>query len=257
MFREKDYKRSPLKKKPLRQAGQSLDEEINRLFDEKVDYHIVIIVVFAVVTLFEWYRWFLKVPINPIIFSIFPIIIFAFSIRKILIYKKNIKRLQMARDGERIVGESLELLRAKGYLVFHDIIGGNFNIDHVIVGQNGVFTVETKTVSKPNKGQAEIHYDGEGIIINGFSPDRDPIIQAKAQANWLKDLLKDFTGRSVHVQPVILYPCWFVSRQPKGSELWVLNEKAFPAFLDNERSLLNSEEVHAIAAHLSRYARNI
>jgi hypothetical protein len=39
ILEKKDYKKSPLKEKPLRQAGQSLDQEINRLFDEKIFFH--------------------------------------------------------------------------------------------------------------------------------------------------------------------------------------------------------------------------
>ena len=256
ILQEKDNKKSPLKKKPVRQAGQSLDEEINRIFDEKIGYHVVVIVFFLVLTLIEWYQWFFKVSVNPVVFSIMAVIIVAFSIKKILIYRKDIKKLQMARDGERIVGESLELLREKGYLVFHDIIGGDFNIDHVIVGQNGVFTIETKTISKPAKGPSEIQHDGERIIVDRFRPDRDPIVQARAQANWLRDLFKDFTGKNVSIQPVILYPGWFVSPQPKGAEVWVLNEKALPAFLGKEPSILSPEDVHALAAHLAHYVRN-
>lgn len=254
ILQKKDYKKSPLKKRPLRQAGQSLDDEINRFIDEKIGFHAFLITLFSVIIVWEWVTWFFKIPINPLWFSIFATIIIAFSIRKILIYKKNVKRLKMARDGEKIVGESLDLLREKGYIVFHDIIGGDFNVDHVIVGQNGVFTIETKTVSKPPGG--EIQYDGEKIIIDGFSLDRDPIVQAKAQANWLKELLNDLTGKNLHIQPVILYPGWFVSPQPKGAEVWVLNEKAFPAFLEKERSSLNSEDIRALATYLSRYARN-
>lgn len=256
ILQKNDSKKSPLKERPLRQAGQSLDEEINRLFDEKIGYHAFIITFFVVFTVLEWNIWFLKLRINPVVLSIFAAIIIAFSFRKILIYRRSVKRLQMARDGEKIVAESLELLREKGYIVLHDIIGGNFNIDHVLIGRNGVFTIETKTVSKPVKGQTEVQYNGEQIVIDGFSPERDPIVQAKAQANWLKDLLNDFTRKNVHIQPVILYLGWFVSRQPKGAEVWVLNEKALPAFLEKEGALLSSEDVYALAAHLSRYARN-
>ncbi|TAL27863.1 MAG: hypothetical protein EPN94_01010 [Nitrospirae bacterium] len=58
------------------------------------------------------------------------------------------------------------------------------------------------------------------------------------------------------IQPVILYPGWFVSPQPKGTDVWVLNKKALLAFLEKEPSILSSEDVHALAAHLERYVRN-
>ncbi|MBI5641176.1 MAG: hypothetical protein HZA17_12190 [Nitrospirae bacterium] len=92
-----------------------MDEEINRIFDEKIGFHFLIVIFFIALTLFEWYRWFLKISVNPNTYStVLATLIVAYSIRKIYILKKCIRRLQMARNGERIVGESLEFLREKG-----------------------------------------------------------------------------------------------------------------------------------------------
>lgn len=74
----------------------------------------------------------------------------------------------------------------------HDEIGQGFNLDHVLIGSAGVFTIETKTLSKPVRGQARIKFDGERFLVNGFEPDRDPVIQAKAQAK-----LESFVMRAV------------------------------------------------------------
>jgi hypothetical protein len=250
-----NLKKFPFKKSPLRQAGQSLDERINYLINEKIQYYGTVICVFVVLALMAWHGWYFQYPLNPYAMTSIAAIIVTYSVAKICNFKKEIKRLKLARDGERLVGESLERLREIGYLVFHDIICGNFNIDHVIIGQPGVFTIETKTISKPLKGRADIQYDGTKITINGFSPDRDPIAQAKAQAHWLKDLLRDLMGKNLKVRPVVLYPGWFISCQPREVQVWVLNEKALPHFLKNEPSLLNLEEVHAIEGHISRFVR--
>ena len=86
--------------------------------------------------------------------------------------------------------------------MLHDIVGDGFNIDHVLIGPTGVYTIETKTISKPAKGACEISYDGETICVNGLIPDRDPIVQAKAQANWLQNFLKDSTGK-FKVLPIV------------------------------------------------------
>ncbi len=52
-------------------------------------------------------------------------------------------------DGERFVGEELNRLVAKRFEVYHDVPFDGFNIDHVLVGSPGVFSVETKTRRKP------------------------------------------------------------------------------------------------------------
>lgn len=249
------FKRYPFKTGPLRQAGQSLDERINYLINEKIGYYGTVICVFFVLAFMAWHGWYFQYPLNPYVMTTISVIIMTYSIAKICSFKKEIKRLKLARDGERLVGESLERLREIGYSVFHDIIGGNFNIDHVLIGQKGIFTIETKTISKLLKGRAVIQYDGAKITVKRFIPDRDPIAQAKAQAHWLKDLLMDLMGKNLKVQPVVLYPGWFISRQPREAQVWVLNEKAFPHFLKNEPSLLNLEEVHVIVGHISRFAR--
>jgi hypothetical protein len=51
--------------------------------------------------------------------------------------------------GERIVAEHLEPLKLQGWRIFHDVPGisngSSFNLDHIAVGPNGVFAIETKT----------------------------------------------------------------------------------------------------------------
>ena len=55
---------------------------------------------------------------------------------------------QLGFKGERLVGEELNQLLAKGYRVFHDVPFNGYNVDHVAVGSSGVFVVETKTRRK-------------------------------------------------------------------------------------------------------------
>jgi hypothetical protein len=194
-------------------------------------------------------------PPQPVFFTLLAVFGGGYALMRIRMYRREIRKLRLGRDGERAVGQYLEALREKGYRVFHDVCGEDFNIDHVLIGEGGIFSIETKTISKPVEDQAEVHYDGEKVLVNGFSPDRDPIKQAKTQAHWLKDLIKDSTGKTFKVRPVVLYPGWFISKQPKGVEVWVLNPKSLPGFLEHENSILSPEETKLAAFHLSRYIR--
>jgi hypothetical protein len=166
------------------------------------------------------------------------------------------RRLRLARDGERAVGEFLEKLRSGGYNVFHDLIGDGFNLDHVLIGPAGVFTVETKTYSKPAKGKAELTFDGERIKIGHWEPERNPVIQARAQVGWLSSLLKETTGRDFPVHPVIVFPGWFVrsAGRPKRP-IWVMNPKALPEFLRKQEPKLTKEDIQLASFHLSRFIR--
>ena len=156
------------------------------------------------------------------------------------------------------MGQFLETLRAQGFRVFHDIPGDGFNVDHLIVGPKGVFTVETKTLSKPLRGESKIAFDGDEITIGGYQPDRNPIVQARAQAAWVRDLVFETTGRRISVHPVVVYPGWFVEGPPKGakSDVWVLNPKALPAFIEHERDTLTTEDMSLICDRIARHVRD-
>lgn len=47
--------------------------------------------------------------------------------------------------GEERVGAILEDLRAEGWSAVHDVATGRGNVDHIVVGPGGLFTIETKS----------------------------------------------------------------------------------------------------------------
>ena len=192
----------------------------------------------------------------PWTFTVLLIVTLGIFLYRVFKTLPEIRRLKQGRDGERAVGQYLERLRADGYEVFHDLIGDGFNVDHVIIGPAGVFTIETKSYSKPASGPAEISFDGEQVSIGGWQPDRNPVIQARAQAGWLRALLRETTGRDFSILPVIVYPGWFVKQEgrPK-TPLWVLNPKALPQFLQNRDRILAASDIKLAAYHLSRFVR--
>lgn len=254
-------KRSPLKNNPLRHPGQSLDEKIYDIFYDKILVPIVIIFLFFFITMNDWMREYYNTSPHPLFWTFVTVIIvvyFTFKIRKNWQYIKN---LQLGRDGERIVGQALEELREKGYKVFHDIKdkgsnGKDFNIDHILIGPGGVFTVETKTISKSTKGNQVITYDGVNLKIDGSTPDRDPIKQAKSQKYWLENFINEHVKTKIEVRPVVLFPGWYIDQNFVNSEVWVLNHKAFPSFLEKLEVTLNPEQINLIASHIEIYNRN-
>jgi hypothetical protein len=133
-------------------------------------------------------------------------------------------------------------------------VGDDFNIDHIIIGTTGIYTIETKTISKYVRGVQKIHYDGEEISINGIKPDRNPIIQAKAQANWVKEFIQDFLKKNIPIQPVVVFPGWFVDGKQR-SEVWVLEPKALKGFISRRDDILDERDVSVVANYLTRYLR--
>lgn len=249
--------RSPLKAAPLRQAGQSVEKEIDNVVWDEVLPYVMSAVLLSSIALVEWWSWYAEAPPQPVFSTVVAGIAVVVCLWKLRRARSKLRQLRQARDGERVVGEFLERLRESGFKVFHDILGPRFNIDHVVIGPKGVFTIETKTWSKPARGQPRITFDGESLKVAGLEPDRDPIVQGRAQARWLGQLLAESSGRKVPVRPVIVFPGWFIEGplREKKSEVWVLEPKALPGFLDHEPEALAPEDVNLLAFHLSRYVR--
>ncbi len=166
----------------------------------------------------------------------------------------ELKRLRRARDGERAVAEYLDTLREGGHRVFHDVVGTGFNIDHIIVGPKGVFTIETKTLNKREGQNAILRFDGKAVHVGTSMLPDNPVPQALAQVTWLKRTLLESTGKAFAVRPVVVFPGWFVEASDR-SEVWVLEPKALKGFLEREPLRLSPEDVTLIAFHLKRYIR--
>jgi len=247
-------KRSPLKASPLHTAGQSIDEEIGRIHSVEIATYMTTAACMVLLSAFEWYKWITSAPPSPVPITIGASIMVAYCVFKIHQYKKEVKKLKLARDGEKAVGEYLDSFREQGYRVLHDLVVGDYNIDHVIIGTTGIYTIETKTISKFVRGDQRIIYDGNEISINGFKPDRNPIIQAKAQANWVQEFVRDFVGFKVKVKPVVVFPGWYIEGNTKA-EVWVLEPKALKSFLQNRHRIIDESNIPIIASNLTRYLR--
>ena len=247
--------RSPLKAANLRQPGQSLQEEIDKLFDDVLSTYLIAAVTFLAAAMMQWSQYLMKSPPIPFTTTAVAVLAWALFIYKASRVKKKARGLKLGRDGERAVAECLDTLREDGYRLLHDVVGGSFNLDHVLIGPAGVFTVETKTASKPSKGDARVRVEGETIRVGAYEPDRNPITQAKAQAGWLRELLEDTTGKTYKVQPIVAYPGWFIEGNQWG-EVWVLEPKALSKLLKQRTPVLDKTEVALVTSSLKRFVRS-
>ena len=253
--------RSPIKDKPLRLPGQSLREERAELIQDKLELPLLLAVFFLVLAGWEWVGEYRHIPRSPWVVTVAAGFAILFAVWRFFRVRQRLRNLRQGEEGERAVGQFLERLRETGYQVFHDVISYNANIDHVLIGTAGVFTIETKTWSKPTRGDARISFDGERVLAGGNEPDRNPVVQARAQASWLKQQLEESTGRKLDVFPVVLFPGWFVEPVPRAPpgvrHVWLLEPKALPAFLAQEPARLTPEDAKLVAFHLSRFIRNL
>lgn len=251
----KKYK-SPIKAKPLRNPGQSVQDTIDDLIYDKFFTYIMLATVSIVYAVLEWTYWYLQTPRSPWLFTSLAVATLIIAIYKGFRIRKTIKKYRQGLDGERAVGQYLDGLRKDGFNTFHDIIFDGFNIDHVVISKNGIFCIETKTYSKPIKGESKLYYDGTVIEVNGYKAN-SPIIQAKAASKTLQELLEQSCGKKFTVRPVMLFPGWFIEPKDKESqrEVWALNPKGFQTFAKSQGEQLTDEDTHLASYHLSKHIR--
>lgn len=250
--------RTPLKAKPLRFPGQSLDEEIERLLRDKGESYAIVGAGLAGIFIFEWSHVLLNARPMPVLISTIAAAFIAYAFFRLIQLRGQIRNLRLGRDGERVFGQFLDdELRRRGHYVLHDVVGGKWNVDHIVIGQRGIYTIETKTRSKPRRGRPVVHYDGQVVTVNGRAPDRDPVAQAIAQAAWLRETLSRGVGLDVHVQPIVAFPGWYIE-SPKNlsPDVWVLSGKELPGFIENSRQSLDGQTVKTIRSFLKQMVRS-
>lgn len=185
-------------------------------------------------------------------------VIFALYKVTILIRKRRERRIGLA--GEMAAGEELNRLMLDGYHVYHDFPSNRFNIDHILVGEAGVFAVETKARSKGRRGNgrgdAKVVYDGESLRFPGWMTS-EPMNQAKAQAVWLSRWLSGAVGESVKVMPIVTLPGWYIERKRRNG-VPVLNPKQVKTYLDRKREVtLSKSMVKRICHQLEQKCRDV
>ena len=168
--------------------------------------------------------------------------------------------------GERIVAEHLEPLKQQGWRIFHDVPcqnnGTKFNVDHVAVGPQGVFVIETKTRRKgnarPGFDDHKVYFDGRSLVWP-WGEDNHGLEQAERSAVWLADTLKAEIGERVHVTPLLTLPGWWVEMKPsRDSRLCrVTNPKGLSKLLPASGTILSPQQIETIAAKLEARCRDV
>jgi hypothetical protein len=184
----------------------------------------------------------------------------AFSLAQLHRLLGERRDLRLGYLGEAAVGHALNGLMRAGFHVFHDFPAEDFNIDHVVVGANGVFAVETKVHPKPprddGRRQAVVEYDGRALRFpDGY--DSDMTVQAQTRAQWLSTWLSAAVGEPLAARAVLALPGWFVKRTtPEG--LPVVNPGQFESlFRHIPPRALSPEQITRIVHQLEQKCRDV
>ncbi|WP_350645423.1 nuclease-related domain-containing protein [Pseudoalteromonas sp. G24-MNA-CIBAN-0072] len=250
-FRIWSHQRSaklPIERHKLKRvAAQTLQEQVN---DKIVDVigliflaALIVIMPFAIKGVAEMFasgkfNYFLIIMI---------LLGLAYVARKLWAKSNHLIKLKLGRDAELAVASELIELQSHGYQVFHDIQADGFNIDHLVVGPNGIFAIETKGRHKRIKDDTnyKVKFENNHLAFPSWFESK-PLEQAQKQANWVNKWLQEATGFNTQVFPVLCFPGWFVELKQRPLFPIVSHKQIVKTILSMRQVNLNQEQQRAI-----------
>ena len=134
-----------------------------------------------------------------------------------------VERRDRGATGEEQVGGLLDELAGKEWRVIHDASLGRGNVDHIMIGPAGVFTIETKSHPGPVR-VGRVH----GATLR----------QAHAQ----RKAIEEITG--VSVEPLIVFSRAWVDRPlARRKGVRVVPARMLLGYLGKRRATLSNEEI--------------
>ncbi len=148
------------------------------------------------------------------------------------LYSAQADRWLRGAEGERAVGAVLTQLEGDGWKALHDISLGRGNVDHVLIGPGGIFTIETKS----HRGK---------IGVDRIDPKM--LKQAYAQ----KKLLERITGFEVH--PLLVFSqAYLVGHVPAQRQgVTVLPARLLPHYFSRRRPVLEAGQSNNVYQRLA------
>jgi len=134
-----------------------------------------------------------------------------------------VERRDRGASGEEQVGGLLEGLAGCGWRVVHDVTLGHGNVDHILIGPAGVFTIETKSHPGPVR-VGRVH----GRTLS----------QAQAQRKAIEQVV------GVSVEPLIVFSRAWVDRPlTRRKGVRVVPARMLLGYLTRQRATLSLEDV--------------
>lgn len=151
---------------------------------------------------------------------------------------------RVGAKGERVVGGRLEKLRRRGFELLHSVPIGNrgADIDHLLIGPPGIFTINTK-----NHPRASIWVHHDTVKVNGSN---HPYVRnSRNEARRVQRLLANGLGWTPPVAGivVVLADKLTVKSQP-GDGVWVVGSRRVAGWVRRQGQVLSPEHVQQVYA---------
>jgi hypothetical protein len=237
----------------MREAAQRFRDELETLSRKQSTYlgaGLMFVFIFAVAHTFEAQRLFEGYPAWQLYVLLATLVAAAaFALYRLIRTIREWRQVRFLRDANIAVGHSLQRIATGHGRVFHDVVTSNGIIDHVIVGQSGIYAVNVVAHRALRResvrlSEHELHFKPDGHSI--------PISAIATRTTSLEQEFRDLLRNSVRVRSVIAVPGWDAESQSNKGHL-VVNERTLPMLRGwrDEADYLMDEDVQTLQQHLT------
>ena len=174
------------------------------------------------------------------------LLLFACLTALFVVWNRNLdaisERWGAGAEGEVKVGRELERLHKEGFYVFHDWDSGRGNVDHFVIGPQGVFVVETKALT------GEMTCDNVRLLRNGRPIPKDITKQAKGEARDVSELIRSSSGVGAWVVPVLCFSSAELSCYGSVNGVELTNVGSLNKFIATRGERYSATEVRVISS---------
>lgn len=173
---------------------------------------------------------------------------------------KKMNKIMMGRDGELFVSQVLEETREPDWNILHDFEfeyakGKKANIDHIIISPQGIFIIETKTLSKTEGQKEELIFDGQSLKFKSNQKELPlPVDQVESSSKYLKEFIFQRLGIKTTIVPIVVYPGWCVRgpyyKKTDELKIWACNPSYIQGRVKASPYFLQANEIERIYQEL-------
>lgn len=241
----------------MSEAAQRFRDELDRLSQKQSTYFgaaFVFAVMYVVTISFRGPELFVGYPewqLYVLLATLGSGALFALQrLIRIVISWHNIK---FVRDANIAIGHQLQRIASANGRVYHDVPTSAGIVDHVLIGQGGIYAINVVAKRHLKKASAQLK---ENHLRFSNSKKTISIIDRIAATKRLQKEFRKITGRKLRVRSVIAVPGWDI-RDQSGNDHLLVNERTLPmisGWKDSNDNLLN-EDVSALQQDLTNRCR--
>lgn len=209
----------------MQEAAQRFRDELDRLSSSQSIYlsgALVFLVLFVAAYILKaqdlfagypsWQLWL------QIAFLALATLFAAWRLGGTILARRNVK---FVRDANVAIGHQLQQISTGANRVFHDVETSAGVVDHVLVGQTGIYAVNVVARRGAKNGSAVLEQNELSFSNNDTAM---PITAIAASAARLEKEICQLLGHKIRVRSVIAVPGWEIGEQASEKHLLV-NER--------------------------------